>query len=115
MRKEVKFKISYKEYINIQQIMDRILCRDKHSKEDGTYLIRNMYFDNYLKQIENQKKMDINAIKKYRIRMYNKDASAIFLERKTNVNDFIDKKSKLITKQKVIDIINRRLQQNRNK
>ena len=109
MRKELKYEISYNEYRNIQQILDIILKKDKHSSSNGEYNIRTIYFDNHLHEIENNKINDINAVKKYRIRMYNNDEDAIFLERKSNENEYIEKIKQKITKQDVVNILKRRL------
>lgn len=112
MRKEIKYEISYKEYKNIVQILDRVMTRDSHSNENGEYSIRSIYFDNHLHEVENKKLNDINSLKKYRIRMYNNDDSSIFLERKSNENSFMEKFKQKIDKQDVINILERKISRN---
>ena len=106
MRRELKYEISYQEYQNIMRVLDRVLKRDKHSNEDGEYQIKTIYFDNHLHEIENDKKNDINSVKKYRIRMYNNNENSIFLERKSNENIYKQKVKQKIKKQDVINILN---------
>lgn len=105
MRKEIRYSIDYMEYQNIMQLLKIAMAKDRNAKEDGTYKIKTMYFDNYHKEIAINKKHDINDVKKYRIRMYNNDDTNIFLERKTNENGYIKKKKVSIEKETVCNII----------
>ena len=105
MRKEIKYAIDRIEYSQIQQILNVIMKKDKNSKEIGTYKVRTIYFDNYIHEMQNDKKNDINAVRKYRIRMYNNEDEKIFLERKTNENDFIKKVKHQIKKEDVRNIL----------
>lgn len=106
MRKEIKYEINYEQYKNIQQILKIVIKKDKNSNENAEYSVKTMYFDNYRHEIENDKKNDINAIKKYRIRMYNNNETDIFLERKTNENGYILKEKEKIKKEDVENILN---------
>lgn len=109
MRKEVRYKISYNEFMNIKNILDLTMNIDENSNSNGEYIIKNMYFDNCYKEIKNKKEASINSVKKYRIRMYNNDQNAIFLERKSNENGFIEKIKQKITKKDVLKILERKL------
>ena len=71
-------------------------------------MIKTIYFDNYFREVEKDKKNDINSVYKYRIRMYNNSDSNVFLERKTNENGYIKKIKEKIEKKEVVDVINGR-------
>lgn len=71
----------------------------------GEYKIKTIYFDNYFREIEKDKKNDINSVYKYRIRMYNNDDSNVFLERKTNENGYIKKIKEKIDKSEVTELV----------
>lgn len=105
MRKEIRYSINYVDYKRILTLLKITMAKDKNAKEDGTYKIKTIYFDNYNKEIAIKKKLDINDVRKYRIRMYNDDDKNIFLERKTNVNGYILKKKEGIKKETVQNII----------
>lgn len=106
LRKELKYDISNRQSQFIQNILEKVITKDKNSNKSGKYHIKTIYFDNYLNSIENAKKDDINAVSKYRIRMYEKNIDAIFLEIKTNENGYINKEKEKITKEDVINILN---------
>lgn len=105
-RKELKYDINNGQSQFIQNILEKVIPKDKNSNKSGKYNIKTIYFDNYLNSIENAKKDDINAVSKYRIRMYEKDINAIFLETKTNENGYINKEKEKITKEDVENILN---------
>ncbi len=106
MRKEIKYEITYQEYQYIKHVLDMSMKKDIHGDNDGEYTIRSMYFDNHLHEIENDKEEDINSVKKYRIRMYNNDASTLLLERKSNENGYMEKIQQKIEKADVENILN---------
>lgn len=73
------------------------------------YSIRSLYFDDYndtcLKQVLN----GISERYKYRIRFYNNNAQYIVLEKKYKINNMTKKISCEITKEQVLDILNRNI------
>lgn len=105
MRREIKYLITYSEYKRIKQILEKCMKKDFHANKEGIYIIRTMYFDNYLREIQTDKINDINAVHKYRIRIYDNDETNIFIERKTNINDYIQKIKERVQKKDVINII----------
>ena len=105
MRKEIKYLISYSEYKQIQRIIETCMKKDVNSNQGGTYKVKTIYFDNYLHEVQKNKKDDINAVNKYRIRMYNNKENNIFLERKTNENGYIKKIKEKIAKMDVVNIL----------
>lgn len=105
MRKEIKYEIDYSEYRRIQLILETCMKKDLNAGQRGIYKIKTIYFDNYLQEVQKNKKDDINSVNKYRIRMYNDNEKSIFLERKTNENGYILKVKEPITKEDAINMI----------
>ena len=105
MRKEIKYEIGYSEYRQIKQILEACMETDLNAGQRGIYKVKTIYFDNYLQEVQKNKKDDINSVNKYRIRMYNDNEKSIFLERKTNENGYILKVKEPITKKDAINII----------
>lgn len=106
MRKEIRYSIKYPEYIQLKQIFEVIMKKDKNSMINGKYEVKTIYFDNYRNEMQNDKKNDINSVNKYRIRMYNNNEESIFLERKCNENGNIRKIKQKIERKEVEDILN---------
>ena len=66
--------------------------------EDGSYLIKSLYFDNLDSKYYNEKMDGVLYRKKYRIRIYNNDDSFIRLEKKMKHNNMTAKEQMLISK-----------------
>ena len=98
-RHELKFKISNSAAEVLKQKLSLILGKDKNAYyEDGSYLIKSLYFDN-LDSTSYYEKMDgVLYRKKYRIRIYNDDESFIRLEKKMKHNTYTAKEQMLISK-----------------
>ena len=105
MRKEIRFEISYSEFQKLKVLLNSTLRKDENSKFSGDYTIKTIYFDNYHREVERDKKNDINSVYKYRIRMYNNDDTNVFLERKTNENGYIKKIKEKIDKEEVSNLL----------
>ena len=114
-KKKKKFRHELKYYINkmqFEEIKKRIsfmLDTDKNTKEDGSYFIRSLYFDDYKDTSYYQVVDGISKREKYRIRYYNYDLSYICLEKKFKINNMTNKTSCRITKKQVEDLINGKL------
>jgi len=87
-RKELKYFISYSDFIAMNAALEKILKRDSHDKGNG-YFIRSLYFDSLENKAFEEKMAGIETRKKIRIRIY----------------DFVGKKSKLEIKNKIGDWI----------
>ena len=74
--------------------------------EDGSYLIRSLYFDDYKNTSYFQVLDGINKREKYRIRYYDYDSSYICLEKKSKINNLGKKDKGNLTKQDTIKLIN---------
>ena len=84
MRKEIKYILDLQEFNKIRNVLDKTMQKDIHSDCTGEYIVRTVYFENYLHETINNKKMNLNNISKYRIRMYQNNDRFLSLERKTN-------------------------------
>ena len=106
-RHELKFKISNSAAEVLKQKLSLILDKDSNAYyEDGSYLIKSLYFDD-LDSSSYYEKMDgVLYRKKYRIRMYNDDESFIRLEKKMKHNNYTAKEQMLISKDIYSKILN---------
>lgn len=108
----MKFRHEYKHQINFADIyglrarLNAFAKHDPHADEDGTYLVKSLYFDNYMDKALREKQDGVNNREKFRIRYYGTDASFIRLEKKSKINGLCNKVSCPITAeecQKIID------------
>lgn len=106
-RHELKFKISNNAAEILKQKLSLILSKDKFSYyDDGSYLIKSLYFDDRDSSSYYEKMDGVLYRKKYRIRMYNDDDSFIRLENKMKHNNFTAKEQILISKDIYSKILN---------
>lgn len=79
-RHEVKHMITRSDAVAIRNNLTAVADSDRHVQDDGTYLIRSLYFDD-LNDTALWEKLDgVNERRKFRIRYYNGDLSFIMLE-----------------------------------
>ncbi|SFR97406.1 polyphosphate polymerase domain-containing protein [Anaeromicropila populeti] len=104
-RHETKHFITYSDYLAIRNRLDIIAERDPYARENNTYFIRSLYFDNYNDKALHEKLDGINNREKFRIRYYNGDTSIIHLEKKSKINGLCNKLSKSLTKEQVEKIL----------
>ena len=99
-RHELKFKISNSAAEVLKQKLSLILGKDKNAYyEDGSYLIKSLYFDN-LDSTSYYEKMDgVLYRKKYRIRIYNDDETQIVFVDTPGIHKPIHKLGKVLNKQ----------------
>ena len=106
-RHELKFKISNSAAEVLKQKLSLILGKDKNaSYEDGSYLIKSLYFDDRDSSSYYEKMDGVLYRKKYRIRMYNDVDTFIRLEKKMKHNNFTAKEQMLISKDIYSKILN---------
>ena len=98
-RHELKFKISNSAAEVLKQKLSLVMGFDSNAYyEDGSYLIKSLYFDD-IESTSYYEKMDgVLYRKKYRIRVYNDDDSFIRLEKKMKHNNWTAKEQELISK-----------------
>ena len=81
-RKEYKFTVSNAERILIVSKLKYVIKTDAYAKDDGTYLVRTLYFDDTDNTSLRDKTAGNPIRSKFRIRYYNNDDSFIRLEKK---------------------------------
>ena len=104
-RHELKYEVDYGEYLCIRQRLRAICDSDPHTGDDGTYLIRSIYFDNIDNKALTEKVIGTSRREKFRIRYYNDDLSYITLEKKQKINDLCKKVECSLTKDELCDIL----------
>ena len=81
----------------LQARFSGILRKDGHTRPDGTYLIRSIYFDDIDDHYFDSNEEGLDPRHKFRIRAYNCDTSFISLECKIKENGMTKKLSERIT------------------
>ena len=98
-RHELKFKISNAAAEVLKQKLSLIMGFDSNAYyEDGSYLIKSLYFDDRDSKSYYEKMDGVLYRKKYRIRIYNNDDSFIRLEKKMKHDNMTAKEQMLISK-----------------
>lgn len=104
-RHETKHNITYSDYLAIRSRLKAIAKSDSNADENGCYLIRSLYFDNYNDKALREKMYGYNCREKFRIRYYNDDTSVMKLEKKSKINGLCNKISAAISKEEVERLI----------
>ncbi|MCR4702935.1 MAG: VTC domain-containing protein [Saccharofermentans sp.] len=81
-RHELKFMVSYADYLAMRARFKAVMQPDPHVQGNGRYLIRSIYFDNSNDKALKEKIDGIRKREKFRIRFYNDDLTYISLEKK---------------------------------
>lgn len=93
LRREIKYLISYAEYVVLSRRISGLLSRDAHSFNEDGYLISSVYFDDRSDSSFYEKVAGIANRKKYRLRYYNRSNDFIVMECKNKKGDRIEKES----------------------
>ncbi len=105
-RYELKFLCTQLQIEMLRSQLDFLMEKDSHSKADGFYSIRSLYFDDYDDSAMKQKEDGLDERKKYRIRSYHAGQDEYFrLEIKYRNHDKIRKESCLLTPEEVREIL----------
>ena len=106
-RHELKYYLSYTDYINLRNRMIATVPRDPHAGDTGIYFIRSLYFDDPAESALCEKLDGVDMRDKFRIRFYNMDCERFKLERKRKTAGYICKDSLSLTKKECEAILNR--------
>ncbi len=98
-RHELKYSITYADYLALQARLCPVMKHDPHAGSDGRYLISSIYFDNYNDKALREKLDGVQSREKFRIRWYNDDLSRIHLEKKVKHNSLCRKLSAGLTEE----------------
>lgn len=81
-RHENKYICSAQELVLAESRLKSLMAPDSHTNEEGIYQIRSLYFDDYSNTCYYENENGTDPREKFRIRIYNGDASHIRLELK---------------------------------
>lgn len=104
-RHELKYQISKADHYALRQRLQSVMKRDPHTRQDGLYVIRSVYFDNFRDKALREKIDGVQLREKFRIRYYNDDLSFITLEKKIKHNDLCMKIDARITNEEYRKIL----------
>lgn len=103
-RVEDKYIVYEDQIAYLRERLKDLMVRDAHS-ENGSYLIRSIYFDDIRDSAMYEIESGIDNRTKIRIRSYNADDSFIRLEEKSKKSGFTHKESAMISKETVRGLI----------
>ncbi len=106
LRNEIKYLITYEDYILLSRRMAAYLTLDSHSQTSEGYRITSLYLDDMHNTSYYEKLSGDTKRKKYRLRSYNYDNSFISLECKEKKENKIDKTSIRVDESVYRDILN---------
>lgn len=98
-RHELKYPISYGEYLALRSRLRVFMKPDPHASAEGLYCIRSVYFDNSDDKALREKVYGVAKREKFRIRYYNDDLSYISLEKKMKIDNLCLKYDARITEE----------------
>ena len=104
-RHELKYKISYPDYLAMRSRLRPVMKADPHAAAGGRYLVRSVYFDNLNDKALREKIDGVAKREKFRIRYYNDDLSYIVLEKKMKIGSLCLKCSAPITEEECRKIL----------
>ena len=105
MRKELKYSISYNQYIIVSNLLKRIMKPDKHNAGGKAgYFIRNLYFDTIDNKTFEEKMAGLEERAKYRLRIYDLNSKWAKFEIKKKFNDMVVKETAIITRKDAIEV-----------
>lgn len=104
-RHELKYKISYPDYLAMRSRLRPVMKADPHASAGGRYLVRSIYFDNLNDKALREKIDGVAKREKFRIRYYNDDLSYIVLEKKMKIGSMCLKCSAPITEEECRKIL----------
>ena len=79
-RHELKYHVSQAEIILLQSRLRPIMHEDSHVSKSGSYLVRSLYFDDYMNQCYYDNENGTDPREKFRIRIYQHSTERILLE-----------------------------------
>ncbi|WP_226668798.1 polyphosphate polymerase domain-containing protein [Metabacillus litoralis] len=96
-RREIKHEITKMDCYLLRNKLKHYMNVDPHANDDGKYLIRSVYFDNFDNKVLNQKKEGFYDRDKFRVRLYDFNMKFLHLEKKSKRNNLTFKQKCQIT------------------
>ena len=97
-RHELKYICANSELEVIERKLRVVMRPDAHADENGEYLIRSVYFDDYMRRRYYENEDGVDPRSKFRVRIYNHRDDRISLEKKRKNRSMTGKESCLIDK-----------------
>ncbi|MFI3284278.1 MAG: polyphosphate polymerase domain-containing protein [Erysipelotrichaceae bacterium] len=104
-RVEQKYLCDAKDLAILQSRLKMLLKKDTHAGENGEYIVRSVYFDDYQNRCYYENEDGVENRDKYRIRFYGDPNSIVKLEIKSKRNTHNFKQSCILSKEIVEDVI----------
>ncbi|NLU53040.1 MAG: polyphosphate polymerase domain-containing protein [Clostridiaceae bacterium] len=104
-RHEYKFDLNYSDYLITRGRLKAVLPCDENGGEMGEYHVRSIYFDTPQDKVLREKIDGVDRREKFRMRIYNLDASNVKLEKKSKINGLGYKESAVLTKEQANAIL----------
>lgn len=105
LRHEYKHPMNLSDRMLLRTRLSAIAKHDEHAGADGTYMVKSLYFDNYMDKALREKIDGVQNREKFRIRYYGQDTSFIRLEKKSKISGLCSKESALLTAEECRKII----------
>ncbi|RBW70136.1 polyphosphate polymerase domain-containing protein [Bacillus taeanensis] len=96
-RRELKHEMTKMDCFLLRNKLKHYMQSDPHAKNDGKYLIRSVYFDNFDNKVLIQKKEGLYERDKFRVRLYDYNTNYINLEKKSKRNNLTYKQKCALT------------------
>ncbi|WP_042352414.1 polyphosphate polymerase domain-containing protein [Bacillus massiliigorillae] len=96
-RSELKHAITKADCYLLRNKLRTVMKTDPHANQDGKYVIRSVYFDNFDNKVLIQKKEGMYERDKYRVRLYDYKTDYMNLEKKSKRNNLTFKEKCRIT------------------
>lgn len=104
-RHELKYHINASDYVQLRARLQAVAKPDENAGDDGSYIVRSLYFDNYSDKAVVEKLSGLSRREKFRLRYYNDDTSFIRLERKSKANRLSYKENAAITLEQSVALL----------
>lgn len=96
-RHELKLYINAIDYMELRSRLKHIAHLDPNADAEGRYLVRSLYFDNYMDKAVTDKLSGQSRREKFRLRYYNNATTFLRIEKKSKINRGCYKESALLT------------------
>ena len=96
-RHELKRYVNAADCVQLRARLRAVARPDENAGEDGGYIVRSLYFDNYADKAITDKLSGQSRREKFRLRLYNGDISFIRLEKKSKANRLCYKEGAAVT------------------
>jgi len=104
-RHELKYVVTASQIALLENRIRGLVSLDKHVGPSGMYRIRSLYFDDYYNSFYTENEIGTDSREKFRIRIYNADASRIRLELKRKEHGMTQKLSCPLTREQCEELM----------